>query len=162
MGGPSQPETARAAQLADGRARRQRAPRAAWADWTPAPDRDPLACVEAQNAGRLPRLVPLRRSRMAASPFAFYRGGAAVMARDLLTAPSSGIVVQACGDAHLSNFGMYASPERALVFDLNDFDETLPAPFEWDVARLAASAVVAGRENGFAPAACRARVTCSV
>jgi uncharacterized protein (DUF2252 family) len=139
----------RAALVAEGRARRQQAPRTAWAEWIPPAGRDPLAWLEAQHERRVANLVPLRRGRMAASPFAFYRGAAAIMTRDLLTAPSSGICVQACGDAHLSNFGLYASPERALVFDLNDFDETLPAPFEWDVARLAASMVIASRDNGF-------------
>ena len=110
---------------------------------------DPVQIVTEQAASRLPELVPLRHARMAESPFAFYRGTAALMAADLSRTPSSGIAVQACGDAHLSNFGLFASPERRLVFDLNDFDETLRGPWEWDVKRLAASLVVAGRGNGF-------------
>lgn len=112
-------------------------------------DRDPVAILEAQNATRLAELVPLRWTRMAASPFTFYRGAAAVLAHDLASTPMSGVTVQAFGDAHLSNFGLYASPERALVFDLNDFDETHPGPWEWDVERLAASFAVASRQNGF-------------
>lgn len=112
-------------------------------------DRDPVALLDAQNATRLQRLVPVRWGRMSQSSFAFYRGAAALMAHDLATTPVSGIRVQACGDAHLSNFGFYASPERKLVFDLNDFDETLPAPWEWDVERLVASLAVAARSSGF-------------
>ena len=103
-----------------------------------AEDRDPLAILAAQNTTRLQSLVPLRWARMAASPFALYRGAAALLAHDLAPTPVSGLRVQACGDAHLSNFGLFASPERALVFDLNDFDETLEAPWEWDVERLVA------------------------
>lgn len=113
-----------------------------------ATDRDPLAILDAQNASRLPWLVPVRWGRMAESPFAFYRGAAALMAHDLAPTPTTGVRVQACGDAHVSNFGFYASPERDLVFDLNDFDETLPAPWEWDVERLVASAAVASRAAG--------------
>ena len=112
-------------------------------------DRDPIALLEAQNAGRVQSLVPIRWGRMSQSAFAFYRGAAALMAHDLAPTPVSGVRVQACGDAHLSNFGFYASPERELVFDLNDFDETLPAPWEWDVERLVASLVVAARSSGF-------------
>jgi uncharacterized protein (DUF2252 family) len=115
-------------------------------------DRDPVALLDAQNALRLPWLVPIRWGRMAESAFTFYRGAAALMAHDLAPTPVSGIRVQACGDAHLSNFGFYASPERELVFDLNDFDETLPAPWEWDVERLVASLAVAARAGGFADA----------
>jgi uncharacterized protein (DUF2252 family) len=111
-------------------------------------DRDPIAVLEAQNAGRVPELVPIRYGRMLASPFAFFRGAASVMAHDLSSPPSPGLRAQLSGDAHLLNFGGYASPERALVFDLNDFDETLPGPFEWDVKRLAASVEIAGRERG--------------
>ena len=118
--------------------------------------RDPISVLEAQAANRLPDLVGIRYGRMLASPFAFYRGGAAIMAMDLATVPPSGLTVQLCGDAHLANFGMYASPERALVFDINDFDETLPGPFEWDVKRLAASFVVAARANQFTAAQSRA------
>jgi hypothetical protein len=132
-----------------GRAARQVVPRGSHAEWEPAPDRpDPVDLLEAQAKDRLPDLVPIRYSRMMASPFAFMRGSAIVMAQDLASTPKSGIQSQLCGDAHLSNFGLYASPERALLFDLNDFDETLPGPWEWDVKRLAASFVVAGRDNG--------------
>ena len=112
-------------------------------------DRDPVALLDAQNATRVQSLVPVRWGRMVQSAFAFYRGAAALMAHDLAPTPVSGIRVQACGDAHLSNFGFYASPERKLVFDLNDFDETLPAPWEWDVERLAASLAVGARSSGF-------------
>ncbi|MBK8445331.1 MAG: DUF2252 domain-containing protein [Micropruina sp.] len=132
-----------------GRRRRQGTPRSSLGTAV-ADDRDPVALLDAQNATRLQSLVPLRWQRMAASPFAFYRGAAALMAHDLAPTPVSGITVQACGDAHLSNFGLYASPERALVFDLNDFDETLPAPWEWDVERLVASAAVAALHHGHA------------
>jgi len=109
---------------------------------------DPIEIIEVQNASRLPELVPVRIRRMAESPFAFLRGSAAVMAADLARQPSSGVITQVCGDAHLSNFGIFGTPERRLAFDLNDFDETTPAPFEWDVKRLATSVVVAGRANG--------------
>ena len=108
----------------------------------------------------MPELVPIRHGRMLVSPFTFYRGAALVMAADLSTTPSPGLRTQLCGDAHLSNFGAYASPERRLVFDINDFDETMPGPFEWDVKRLAASFVVAGRDNGFSHKQCR-RLTLS-
>jgi uncharacterized protein (DUF2252 family) len=111
--------------------------------------------LEEQEAGRVVELLPIRHRRMMVSPLAFLRGAAAVMAEDLAGTASSGLQVQACGDAHLLNFGVFATPERRLVFDVNDFDETLPAPFEWDVKRLAASVVVAGRERGFAVAKCR-------
>jgi len=135
---------------AAGKAARARAPRSAHGDWEPAPDRaDPVAILTAQESTRVPELVPLRHARMAASPFAFFRGAAAVMAADLAPTPDSGLRVQACGDAHLSNFGVFAAPDRRLVFDLNDFDETLPGPWEWDVKRLAASFEIAGRERGF-------------
>lgn len=134
-----------------GRAARERTPRGAHAGWQPAHDRpDPVALLESQAPARLPDLVPLRYGRMLASPFAFLRGAAIVMANDLARTPSSGISVQLCGDCHLSNFGAYASPERYQIVDLNDFDETLPGPFEWDVKRLATSVVVAGRSIGFA------------
>ena len=121
-----------------------------------APGRDPVAIILAQEADRLQDLLPLRHGRMADSAFAFYRGAPAVMALDLSTTPRSDIIVQASGDAHLSNFGLFASPERTLVFDSNDFDETLPGPWEWDVKRLAASVVIAARSNGFTPAEARA------
>ena len=118
--------------------------------WSPPEGReDPVAILERQATTRVPELVPIRYGRMSASPFAFFRGAAAVMAADLATTPVSGLRVQACGDAHLSNFGAFAAPDRRLVFDLNDFDESLPGPWEWDVKRLAASFAIAGRENGF-------------
>lgn len=133
-----------------GKAARSTARRAAHGEWRPAPDRrDPVEILEAQAASRVPDLVPIRYGRMAASPFAFYRGAAAVMSADLAATPDSGLAVQACGDAHLSNFGAFAAPDRRLVFDLNDFDESLPGPWEWDVKRLAASFAVATRESGF-------------
>ena len=136
-------------QYAAGRALRQSTPRSSQAAFDPGKARgDPIEILEAQATTRVPQLVPFRYGRMAASPFAFLRGSAAVMAADLGSSPRSGIEVEACGDCHLSNFGIFATPERNLVFDLNDFDETLPAPFEWDVKRLAASIVVAARTAG--------------
>jgi uncharacterized protein (DUF2252 family) len=126
-------------------------PRSGQSAFEPAPDRDALALLAEQDANRLPELVPIRYGRMLASPFAFFRGAAIVMAHDLAGAPRAGLDVQLCGDAHLSNFGGFASPERALVFDVNDFDETHPGPFEWDLKRLAASFEIAGRDRGFAP-----------
>jgi len=141
-----------------GRAHRQQTPRTAHAEWNPPPGRDPLALLAASNVGRTASLVPVRHARMAASPFAFYRGAPAVMAYDLAQTPSSGIVTQLCGDCHISNFGLFGSPERNLVFDLNDFDETLPGPFEWDVKRAAASIVVAARNAGLADKDARAAV----
>jgi uncharacterized protein (DUF2252 family) len=132
-----------------GKAARKQVPRTAHAAWLAPVDRqDPVAVLERQGQDRMPELLPIRYGRMAASPFAFLRGGAAVLAADLATQPHTGLTVQLCGDAHLFNFGLYASPERTLLFDLNDFDETFPGPFEWDVKRLAASAAVAARENG--------------
>lgn len=117
-----------------GRAARRRVPRSALGSWAAAPDRaDPISVLERQAATRVPELVPLRYARMAAAQFPFLRGAAAIMAADLAGSPNTGLTVQLCGDAHLSNFGLFASPERSLVFDLNDFDETLPGPFEWDV-----------------------------
>jgi uncharacterized protein (DUF2252 family) len=146
-----------------GRDARRLVPRGSHAEWAPAPDRpDPLKLLEAQARDRIQELLPIRYARMMASPFAFLRGSAVVMANDLAGTPKSGIQAQLCGDAHLSNFGAYASPERALLFDLNDFDETLPGPWEWDVKRLAASFVVAGRENGFDAAECREAAQASV
>ena len=133
---------------ANGKSLRKATPRSSHAAWEPRPDRpDPIALLEEQAAERVPELVPIRHGRMSASPFAFYRGAAYVMASDLSGSPQTGIRVQLCGDAHLGNFGAFASPERQLLFDLNDFDETLPGPWEWDVKRLAASVAVAGREN---------------
>src|SRR5215217_4727246 len=146
-----------------GRAARRLVPRGSHAQWAPAPDRpDPVDLLEAQARDRIQELLPIRYGRMMASPFAFLRGSAIVMAQDLAGTPKSGIQVQLCGDAHLLNFGAYASPERALLFDLNDFDETLPGPWEWDVKRLAASFVVAGRDNGFDTADCREAAQASV
>src|SRR3954470_24768200 len=133
-----------------GKALRSETPRSSHGDWAPASKRpDPIALLEEQSASRVPELVPIRYGRMAVSSFTFYRGAAGVMASDLANTPRSGLQVQLCGDAHLSNFGGFASPERDLVFDLNDFDETLPGPWEWDVKRLAASLEVAARGNGF-------------
>ncbi|MFF8278310.1 DUF2252 domain-containing protein [Streptomyces lateritius] len=132
-----------------GRAARKVVPRSSHGRWIPSSQRpDPLTVLELQAVDRVPELVPLRYGRMAASPFAFLRGAAAVMAADLAAQPRTGLTVQLCGDAHLLNFGVYASPERALLFDVDDFDETLPGPFEWDVKRLAASIAVAALENG--------------
>jgi uncharacterized protein (DUF2252 family) len=134
---------------ASGKAARATAPLEAHAEFRPAASRDPVGLLLGQAKTRVPELVPIRHGRMLVSPFTFYRGAALVMAADLATTPTPGLRAQVCGDAHLANFGAYASPERRLVFDLNDFDETLPGPFEWDVKRLAASLVVAGRDNGF-------------
>ncbi len=132
-----------------GREARKLAPRASHGSWSPAPDRpDPLALLRSQDDDRMADLVPIRWGRMSASPFAFYRGSAILMAADLAPLPRTGLTVQLCGDAHLSNFGLYGSPERELLFDVNDFDETLPGPFEWDLKRLAASFVLASRNNG--------------
>lgn len=128
-------------------------PRRAHADWAPAPDRaDPIDVLLAQARTRIPQLVPIRHGRMLRSPFAFFRGAAAIMAADLAPLPSTGLTVQLCGDAHLGNFGAFAAPDRDLVFDLNDFDETAPGPFEWDLKRLAASIAICGRDRGFASA----------
>jgi uncharacterized protein (DUF2252 family) len=133
-----------------GQAARAKLPPEALAAWRPAADRpDPVGLLEEQGLTRLPELIPVRYGRMGVSPFTFYRGAALPMAADLAVTPASGIVVQLCGDAHLSNFGLFASPERDLVFDIDDFDETLHGPFEWDVKRLAASLVVAGRSRAF-------------
>lgn len=139
-----------------GKSQRKQAPRSSHGDWTPAPDRpDPLSLLQAQDKGRLQALLPIKYGRMLASPFAFLRGSAVVMASDLAPTPVSGLQVLLCGDAHLSNYGIFATPERDLVFDINDFDETYPGPWEWDLKRLAASAVVAGREHGFKEKDCR-------
>jgi uncharacterized protein (DUF2252 family) len=135
---------------ARGRERRRLVPRVSHAQWVPPGDRpDPVAVLAEQAKTRVPDLVPIRYGRMAASPFAYFRGAAAPMAWDLAHTPTTDIRVQACGDAHLLNFGMFAAPDRRLVFDVNDFDETLPAPFDWDVKRLAASFAIAARDNGF-------------
>ncbi len=132
-----------------GRAARKAAPRSSHAEWSPAPDRaDPLAALAVQDAERIEFLVPIRHLRMSESAFTFYRGTAAIMAADLAGSPDSALRTQICGDAHLSNFGVFASPERTLLFDVNDFDETLPGPWEWDLKRLAASLVLAARNLG--------------
>ena len=144
------PHLSRADQVGLGIAERDRVARKAHAAFEPAADRtDPVAILEAQAASRVPDLIAVRHGRMAVSPFTFYRGAAAIMAADLAPAPRTQLRVQLCGDAHLSNFGIYTSPERKLIFDVNDFDETLAGPFEWDVKRLAASFVVAGRSLGW-------------
>jgi uncharacterized protein (DUF2252 family) len=148
---------------AKGKAARQRTPRSTHAAWEPRPDRpDPVALLEEQAATRVPELVPIRYGRMLVSPFTFYRGAALIMASDLAPTPVSGLNVQICGDAHLSNFGVFASPERQMLFDINDFDETLPGPWEWDVKRLAASLEVCGRERGFSKGDRRKIVTACV
>jgi uncharacterized protein (DUF2252 family) len=145
--------------VARGKAARNEVPRSSHGGWEPAVNRpDPVDLLEEQAASRVPELVPIRYGRMLVSPFTFYRGAALIMASDLAATPRSGLPVQVCGDAHLSNFGVFASPERQLMFDINDFDETLPGPWEWDVKRLAASFEIAGRDRGFAPAERRAVV----
>ncbi len=137
-------------QTAAGKAARERVPRASHAKVKLSSKRDPIGILQQSDDGRLPELVPIRYGRMLRSPFAFFRGAAAIMAADLAHTPSSGILVQACGDCHLKNFGGFATPERNIIFDINDFDETSPAPWEWDVKRLATSFVLAVRENGLA------------
>jgi uncharacterized protein (DUF2252 family) len=144
---------------AAGKALRTKVPRSSHATWSPAPDRpDPISLLEESNRSRIATLVPIRYGRMITSPFAFLRGSAVVMADDLAMTPVTGIQVQVCGDAHIANFGTYATPERNQVFDVNDFDETLPGHWEWDVKRLAASIVLAGRQNGYSAASNRQAV----
>lgn len=139
-----------------GKSHRKKAPRNSHGSWSPALNRlDPISLLQAQDESRIQELVPVKYGRMLASPFAFLRGSAAVMAADLASSPTTGIEAVLCGDAHLSNFGLFASPERRLIFDINDFDESYPGPWEWDLKRLAASAVVAGRENDFSEKKCR-------
>ena len=148
---------------AEGLEARDRAAPSSHTKWRPAADRpDPVALLAEQDTTREPDLVPVRHGRMMVSPFTFYRGAAKIMAADLKDTPVAGLEAQLCGDAHLSNFGLFASPERRLLFDLNDFDETLPGPFEWDVKRMAASFEIAGRNNGFSEADTRAAVLASV
>ncbi len=148
---------------AQGKESRKRVPQSGHAGWKPAADRpDPVALLEEQNATREPDLVPVRHGRMMVSPFTFYRGAAKIMAADLKDTPTAGLKVQLCGDAHLSNFGVFASPERQLLFDLNDFDETLPGPFEYDVKRMSASFTIAARNNGFSKAEARDATLASV
>jgi uncharacterized protein (DUF2252 family) len=149
--------------VARGRAAREESPRSAHGQWRPAPGRpDPVALLEEQAASRVAGLVPIRYGRMLVSPFTFYRGAALIMAADLAASPVSGITVQLCGDAHLSNFGLFGTPERQMIFDINDFDETLPGPWEWDVKRLAASFEVLGRDRGFSQDDRRAVVMAAV
>ncbi len=144
---------------AAGKTARNKVPRSSHGEWKPAARRrDPVKVLEDQDKNRVPELVPIRFGRMLASPFTFYRGAAAIMAMDLAKTPESGLRVQACGDAHLSNFGVFAAPDRRLVVDVNDFDETLPGPWEWDVKRLAASFAIAGRSRDFTPKETRAAV----
>jgi uncharacterized protein (DUF2252 family) len=150
-------QLSRADRVARGKDARAVAPLESHAEFVPGGSRDPVGLLLGQAATRVPELVPVRHGRMLVSAFTFYRGAALPMAADLATTPASGLRVQLCGDAHLSNFGAFASPERRLVFDVNDFDETLPGPFEWDVKRLAASFAVAGRDNGF-PAKARRKI----
>ena len=142
-------QPSRADRVARGKDARAAAPLESHAEFSPRPGRDPVGLLLSQAKSRVPELVPIRHGRMLVSPFTFYRGAALPMAADLASTPASGLQVQLCGDAHLSNFGAFASPERRLVFDVNDFDETLPGPWEWDVKRLAASLEVAGRDNQF-------------
>jgi uncharacterized protein (DUF2252 family) len=148
---------------AAGKAAREAASRQSHGEWEPpARRRDPVKVLEEQAKSRVPELVPIRYGRMLASAFTFYRGAAAIMAMDLASTPTSGIEVQLCGDAHLSNFGVFAAPDRRLVLDVNDFDETLPGPWEWDVKRLAASFEIAGRDCDFTPKETRAAVLTAV
>ena len=148
---------------AEGKRASDRTPPSSHSGWQPAADRpDPVALIEEQDLAREQDLVPVRHGRMAVSPFTFYRGGAKIMAADLADTPVAGLGAQLCGDAHLSNFGLFASPERRLLFDLNDFDETLPGPFEYDVKRMAASFTIAARNNGFSKADARAATQASV
>ena len=147
----------------DGKKLREVVPRSSHGDWSPAADRpDPVEVIASQDANRVQALVPIRHGRMAVSSFTFYRGTAKIMAGDLASTQSSGLNAQLCGDAHLANFGSYASPDRRQVFDVNDFDETLPGPWEWDLKRLATSFVLAGRDNGFDKSAIRAATQQSV
>src|SRR3954452_18288447 len=147
----SVPHPSVAERVARGRAARAEVPRSSHAAFEPSAERsDPIELLERQASTRVPELVPIRYGRMLVSPFTFYRGAAAIMAGDLAATPRSGLTVQCCGDAHLSNFGVFASPERRLMFDVNDFDETLPGPWEWDVKCLAVSMLIAARDNNFA------------
>ena len=146
---PPVPHLSVADRVARGKAARADAPRSSHAEVEPSARVDPVELLERQAKTRVPELVPIRYGRMLVSPFTFYRGAAMIMAQDLAATPRSGLTVQCCGDAHLSNFGAFASPERRLVFDVNDFDETLPGPWEWDVKRLAASMLIAALDNGF-------------
>ena len=144
------PLETREARAAYGKSVRHEVPLGAHAESVPTDGSpDPVELLESQSADRVPELIPIRYGRMLVSPFTFYRGAALIMASDLAQGPRTDLTTQLCGDAHLSNFGVFASPERQMVFDLNDFDETHPGPFEWDVRRLAASLEIAGRDNGY-------------
>ena len=154
---PQEEQLSHADRVARGKDARAVAPLESHAEFQPDGSRDPVGLLLGQAQSRVPELVPVRHGRMLVSPFTFYRRAALPMAADLAATPASGLGVQLCGDAHLSNFGAFASPERRLVFDVNDFDETVPGPFEWDVKRLAASLAVAGRDNGF-PAKARRKI----
>ena len=154
MVSPNRPASQRpataSARAALGLEARKSAPRSSLAQWSPMPDRQNVVeQLAGQEVERVPRLLPLRHSRMSVNPFTFYRGSALTMAADLGSRPNSGLQVQLCGDAHLSNFGLFAAPDRAVIFDINDFDETLPGPFEFDVARLTTSFTLAGQNNGY-------------
>jgi uncharacterized protein (DUF2252 family) len=154
-----EPAHARAELASAGKALRANCPRKGLADWKPAADReDPIQLLVESSKGRIEELLPIRYGRMMQTPFTFYRGAAALMAADLARTPTTGLRVQACGDCHLVNFGGFATPERRLIFDINDFDETLPAPWEWDLERLAASLVIACRNNGFSETAAKRTV----
>src|ERR1700759_654341 len=149
-GGRMTPEGTYEQRRRTGAALRRPVPRSSHGTWRPPANRaDPVTVLEENNRPRLPDLVPVRYGRMLTSPFAFLRGSAVIMANGLAETPDTALRVQACGDAHLVNFGLFGTPERSLVFDVNDFDETLPGPWEWDVKRLAASLEIAGRSNGF-------------
>ncbi len=154
--GPARPRLSPEKLSEIGKRLRDKCPRRSHAGWKPPHDRrDPLSLLEASNKGRIPELIPIRYGRMVKTPFTFYRGAALNMAADLAGMPATGLQVQACGDCHLLNFGDFATPERRVIFDVNDMDETLPAPWEWDVKRLAASVVLACRNNGFSERAAR-------
>ena len=157
------PGPTRSELLAAGKKLRETCPRSSHAEWTPPHHRrDPVELMESANQGRIPLLIPIRHGRMLRSPFTFYRGAALNMAADLASTPATGMRVQACGDAHLMNFGGFATPERRVIFDINDLDETLPAPWAWDIKRLAASVVLASRSNGFSEADARDATLASV
>ena len=157
------PQEPRAERFQRGKSLRERVPRSSHADWKPPRGRaDPIDVLIESSVGRLPHLLPIRYGRMLQSPFTFYRGAAAIMAADLAHTPTTNVRVQACGDCHLLNFGAFATPERRIIFDINDFDETLPAPWEWDVKRLAASFVIAARNNRFSKREQRAAALAAV
>src|SRR5271163_5322722 len=157
------PHLTAAERVARGKAARAEVPRTRHAIFDPPARRpDPIKLLERQAKTRVPELVPIRYGRMLVSPFTFYRGGALIMASDLAATPVTGVTVQLCGDAYLSNFGLFGSPERRMLFDINDFDETLPGPWEWDVKRLAASFEIMGRDRGFSPDDRRAVVMAGV